>query len=202
MGNIGADPIMVPEAGLANSSRLLRGVPAIAMCLCIATAAQGADSPEHAMSHGTGLVFADPLEYGTYRATPLYSNFLPEAIDLSASFPSPGNQGWQSSCVGWAVGYAARSYYAFTVEAADGLRPQSIGRCENDCGEQFSSSDAACGLPGFCCQQTESNRFWTVAVPSKRRSSPFQMAAPARPVCHRPVVRLGASQPGSGPLQG
>lgn len=41
----------------------------------------------------------------TYRA------FLPEHVDLSSRFPIPGSQGRQGSCVGWAVGYAARAYY-------------------------------------------------------------------------------------------
>ncbi len=35
---------------------------------------------------------------------------LPSSIDLSNRFPYPGNQGRQSSCVGWAVGYALKSY--------------------------------------------------------------------------------------------
>ncbi|MBQ6019631.1 MAG: hypothetical protein IJL26_05555 [Clostridia bacterium] len=34
---------------------------------------------------------------------------LPSAIDNSSLFPSPGNQGIQNSCVGWAVAYAAKS---------------------------------------------------------------------------------------------
>lgn len=34
---------------------------------------------------------------------------LPVSVDNTSSFPSPGNQGTQSSCVSWAVGYAAKS---------------------------------------------------------------------------------------------
>lgn len=34
----------------------------------------------------------------------------PKSIDLSANFPSPGDQGSQSSCVGWATAYALKSY--------------------------------------------------------------------------------------------
>ena len=33
-----------------------------------------------------------------------------EIIDYTDVFPNPGNQGNQGSCVGWAVGYAAKSY--------------------------------------------------------------------------------------------
>jgi C1A family cysteine protease len=35
---------------------------------------------------------------------------LPRRIDLSDSFPPPGNQGRQGSCVGWATAYALKSY--------------------------------------------------------------------------------------------
>lgn len=35
---------------------------------------------------------------------------LPTSMDLSKDFPQPGNQGQQSSCVGWAVGYALKTY--------------------------------------------------------------------------------------------
>jgi C1A family cysteine protease len=35
---------------------------------------------------------------------------LPASVDLAARFPLPGNQGAQGSCVGWAIGYGAKSY--------------------------------------------------------------------------------------------
>jgi len=34
----------------------------------------------------------------------------PPSVDLSLNFPEPGNQGNQSSCVGWATAYALKSY--------------------------------------------------------------------------------------------
>ena len=34
----------------------------------------------------------------------------PPSVDLSPNFPAPGDQGRQSSCVGWAVSYALKSY--------------------------------------------------------------------------------------------
>jgi hypothetical protein len=37
--------------------------------------------------------------------------YIPEAIDLSRSFPEPAQQ-HHNSCTAWATGYAARSYYA------------------------------------------------------------------------------------------
>ena len=40
-----------------------------------------------------------------------FRDFLPEEVDLSPKFPTPGDQGQQSSCTAWATGYAMRSYY-------------------------------------------------------------------------------------------
>jgi hypothetical protein len=40
-----------------------------------------------------------------------FQNYLPEEVDLSAKFPTPGDQGQQSSCTAWATAYAMRSYY-------------------------------------------------------------------------------------------
>lgn len=55
-----------------------------------------------------------PENPNTYSAIPLRSlkrGFLPPKVDLANFFPPVGRQGAQSSCVGWALGYAARSYY-------------------------------------------------------------------------------------------
>ncbi len=61
--------------------------------------------------NGTGLVFLDEDQY---RDIPLASTSmmgaLPSQVDLSNWFPTPGNQGNQSSCVGWAVAYGLKSY--------------------------------------------------------------------------------------------
>jgi hypothetical protein len=35
---------------------------------------------------------------------------LPSKVDLSAQFPTPGNQGKQNSCVAWSIAYAVKSY--------------------------------------------------------------------------------------------
>ena len=64
----------------------------------------------------TGLIPEDPVALEKFNSTPQYRNYLPIRVDLSKRFPLPGNQGAQGSCVGWAVGYAARSYYSHTVE--------------------------------------------------------------------------------------
>ncbi len=66
-----------------------------------------------------GLIEIDPLLYGTFDIADLYGNILgepgsqpslPTSIDLSSSFPTPGDQGNQGSCVGWATAYAVKSY--------------------------------------------------------------------------------------------
>jgi C1A family cysteine protease len=61
--------------------------------------------------NSTGLVFIDEDEYKDIAlATSAMMGTLPSKIDLSSWFPSPGNQGQQSSCVGWAVAYGLKSY--------------------------------------------------------------------------------------------
>jgi Papain family cysteine protease len=67
-------------------------------------------------NQGEGAIPATKEDLEGIPVTPKYREFLPERIDLSARFPVPGDQGNQGSCVGWAVGYAARSYYARTAE--------------------------------------------------------------------------------------
>ena len=57
--------------------------------------------------------------------TPDYRAFLPERVDLSDRFPTPGDQGRQNSCVGWSVGYA-RAYYANKAEGRDLSDPANI----------------------------------------------------------------------------
>ena len=61
-------------------------------------------------SGGLGLFDAVPAIYGRIDLRFLDASDLPTAIDLSANFPPVGVQGRQNSCVGWAVGYALKSY--------------------------------------------------------------------------------------------
>lgn len=61
--------------------------------------------------YATGAVFETEEELAGKPRTPLFRAFLPEFVDLSGRFPVAGHQGKQGSCTGWAVGYAARSYY-------------------------------------------------------------------------------------------
>lgn len=66
-----------------------------------------------------GLKPEDPVSYRSFAQAPLHRAFLPIAVDLSHAFPIPGDQGDQGSCVGWAVGYAARSYYVLEHQGGD-----------------------------------------------------------------------------------
>lgn len=63
------------------------------------------------VERSTGLIFANEEDY---RSIPLASAFmrgdLPPKKDLSSWFPEPGDQGAQSSCVGWAVAYGLKTY--------------------------------------------------------------------------------------------
>lgn len=61
--------------------------------------------------YATGAIFDTEERLSNVLRTPTMRAFLPEIVDLSKRFPRVGNQGEQGSCVAWAVGYAARSYY-------------------------------------------------------------------------------------------
>jgi len=67
----------------------------------------------------TGLIPATPEDIRDVPRPPTYRAFLDERVDLSDLFPTPGDQGSQGSCVAWAVGYAARAYWARKAEDRD-----------------------------------------------------------------------------------
>lgn len=115
--------------------------------------------------------------------------FLPERVDLSERFPTPGNQGRYGSCVAWAVGYAARSYYNVQSKPGRSLPRQKIpspayiynlatkGKCAPDRGmsltvafeymkdlgvlslAEFPYSDKQCPIPSASQQQHATNGF-------------------------------------------
>lgn len=66
----------------------------------------------------TGKEDVDPEEYAGYELSDYSSDLLrddltpyrPQSIDLSSNFPAPGDQGQQSSCVGWSTAYALKTY--------------------------------------------------------------------------------------------
>jgi hypothetical protein len=71
------------------------------------------------LERGQGLIFDSEDDLANIPRTPEYRAFLPDRVDLSDRFPTPGDQGRQNSCVGWSVGYAARAYYANKAEGRD-----------------------------------------------------------------------------------
>ncbi len=108
---------------------------------------QGSD-----VRHATGFVRDDPVRYQATTAVPRFRAFYPAQWDLSADLPPPGNQGRQGSCVAWAVGYAARTYYlkhdysADVTDATNILSPafifNSLRTTRGDCSEGTSIADA------------------------------------------------------------
>ncbi|MEL6725008.1 MAG: C1 family peptidase [Pseudomonadota bacterium] len=80
------------------------------VCLGLATTF-GACAQEVTNEMGTGLIPLSDEEYDALEERdPLLRGALPEFVDLSSFFPDPGHQGAQGSCVGWAVGYALKTY--------------------------------------------------------------------------------------------
>tara|TARA_B110000238_G_scaffold139109_1_gene150013 strand:- start:820 stop:3033 length:2214 start_codon:yes stop_codon:yes gene_type:complete len=66
-----------------------------------------------------GAVGVEPRDYAGFEIFTYNGELLgvpgsdavrPAAVDLSSNFPSPGDQGQQGSCVGWATAYALKSY--------------------------------------------------------------------------------------------
>ena len=87
--------------------------------------AQGA-ADDDLLKRGQGLILDTEDDLANIPRTLDYRAFLPDRVDLSDQFPTPGDQGEQNSCVGWSVGYAARAYYANKVEGRDLGDPANI----------------------------------------------------------------------------
>ena len=82
-------------------------------CTSAPTAPCSGPSTNQANAPGTGLVFADSSSFNSfYAAAAPYSgaSSLPASVDLSADLPTPGDQGQQNSCVGWATAYGMMTY--------------------------------------------------------------------------------------------
>ena len=82
--------------------------------------------PNSAEDHATGFVRSNPAEYHATKEVQQFRAFYPPQSDLASIWPAPGNQGKQGSCVAWAVGYAARTYYLKHDEAADISQAENI----------------------------------------------------------------------------
>ncbi len=91
-------------AGMNRKAWIVAGAAAAA--LGAGWAAVGATSHHHAMG-------AEPVaheRYVSFKSVHRHRAWLKPSVDLSDRFPTPGDQEWQSSCVAWATGYAARSF--------------------------------------------------------------------------------------------
>jgi C1A family cysteine protease len=75
--------------------------------------------------HGTGYE-PDPPDLASVPHVPRFRAFLPAFKDLSPMFPPPGNQGRQSSCVAWSVGYSLRGYYYRQRTHVTGSDPSTL----------------------------------------------------------------------------
>jgi papain like protease/pYEATS domain-containing protein involved in immunity len=74
---------------------------------CGSVVAHAQDAP----TKGKGLILMEEEAYDALpERDPLMRGRLPGFVDLSSFFPTPGHQGTQGSCVGWAVGYALKTY--------------------------------------------------------------------------------------------
>ena len=93
-----------------NSCLIRLGFVAISSLL-IGLLLSPAETFAQADIHGLGYEPDPPEQPGTIVHVPRFRAFLPAFKDLSPSFPTPGDQGKQSSCVAWSVGYALRGYY-------------------------------------------------------------------------------------------
>ena len=77
-------------------------------------------------SGGLGFADAAPGTYGGFQLGFLDASSLPPSVDLSHHFPRPGHQGIQNSCVGWAVGYALKSFQERLEERWEDFTPATV----------------------------------------------------------------------------
>ena len=82
---------------------------ALLALIALLTAAVGAADAQ--VRRAKGWIREPPQVKATLPLMLRFRDYLPEEVDLSSRFPTPGDQGQQSSCTAWATAYAARSYY-------------------------------------------------------------------------------------------
>src|ERR1700733_2357639 len=76
--------------------------------------------------YATGALANDPAVESALATAEHHRAFLPVAVDLSDRMPQVGDQGGLGSCGGWAVAYAARSYYTEALERRDTHQPANL----------------------------------------------------------------------------
>lgn len=89
----------------------LRFTRAGLLVLTIISHQSGTQASADVETRPTGLIFMSPADYEAIPlAVPPVSGTLPSSVDLSPDFPPPGDQKDTGTCVGWAVGYALKTY--------------------------------------------------------------------------------------------
>jgi hypothetical protein len=120
-------------------TRSLRGAATLSFAWLVASFATGAQAQDSARTDDSGphvleiegttyeLPVLHPLgvrpdsreRVAAKRLAPAPASdviLVPVIVDFSAELPGPGNQGSQGSCVGWAVGYGAKSFHEVVEE--------------------------------------------------------------------------------------
>ncbi len=105
--------------------QLLNTVLILVFAMVVGVKAQTSFDPQDTV-YASGAVFDTEEQLADIQRTRTFRAFLPASVDLSDRFPRVGNQGKQSSCTGWAVGYAARSYYNSAPEQGRRLSKNQI----------------------------------------------------------------------------
>jgi C1A family cysteine protease len=83
------------------------------------------NTPPVLEKHATGYIPEVPEKYAVMPQVPHYRDYVAPEADLSALFPTPGNQGKQNSCVAWATAYA-RSYHEARKQGSKPSDPEHI----------------------------------------------------------------------------
>lgn len=94
---------------MIRSSRLRASAFLLALAVVSGAGAPLAQAQTSRFAYGEAA--EDPVSFRGFPKTKTYRAYLPPVVDWSSRMPPVGDQGQQGSCVGWAVGYAARSYY-------------------------------------------------------------------------------------------
>lgn len=99
------------------------GAPLAALIASVLLAGSVPFAKAQSAGYSTGLVFDSEETIAAQPRSPVYREWYPPKWDLSRYLPTPGDQGSQGSCVGWAVAYAMRSaHYAYDNDASPGNR--------------------------------------------------------------------------------
>lgn len=115
-------PLMLEPLAAAQKALAVSISAAIACLIPVAANAQRPPPDPVGTIYETGVIPAPRERALRFSRPPKYRDFLPAEVYLGDHTPYVGNQGQQGSCVAWAVGYTARSYYKSRIEKVDLLK--------------------------------------------------------------------------------